>query len=252
MTSGDRITDEDLTAWLDGEADVTLAARIEAALEEDPDQVSRIYALGFDRNALASGFDAMLLQAPAFPAEDTGTPVPPDATPGRSAIWRIAAALVLGIALGAGTSRFIAHGKEEADWVSLAAAYQALYVEQTLAVVNDTRAERDAQLDRVSAAVGVDLHGTPDSTELDYRRSQILGMGDKVIIQVAYFSEERLPVALCLTRTDDAPRGYHMDRYYGMEFVEWVQDGVHYVLIGNIGEGRLRKAAVELSTLVKA
>ena len=56
MTKIAYFTDEDLTAYLDGEADEPLTRRIDAALSQDPELVKRMEALMVPMGAIQDAF----------------------------------------------------------------------------------------------------------------------------------------------------------------------------------------------------
>ncbi|MEL6374934.1 MAG: hypothetical protein AAFR04_13320 [Pseudomonadota bacterium] len=68
MSSALTFSDEQLTAYLDGEADAALCTQIESALERDAALAARLQALEVDAAAIRATFDALLLSAPPAPA----------------------------------------------------------------------------------------------------------------------------------------------------------------------------------------
>ncbi|MEO0380352.1 MAG: transcriptional regulator, partial [Pseudomonadota bacterium] len=68
MNTPRAFSDEDLTAFLDGEADATLEAEIVAALETDEELGARMAGLELPMDAIKGAFDSMLDTAPAMPA----------------------------------------------------------------------------------------------------------------------------------------------------------------------------------------
>ena len=67
MTEMRPFTDEDLTAFLDGEADDALRAEIEAALETDAALGARIAELDIPLVPIAEAYTALLATAPPMP-----------------------------------------------------------------------------------------------------------------------------------------------------------------------------------------
>ncbi|HRD99297.1 MAG TPA: anti-sigma factor, partial [Rubrivivax sp.] len=56
----DRISDERLSAWLDGELDATAAADVQAWLQRHPDEAARVRRWAADRDALRAHFAPVL------------------------------------------------------------------------------------------------------------------------------------------------------------------------------------------------
>ena len=61
------ITDEDLTAFLDGELGAEDAARVSAALAASPELEARLNALQVPLAGMRSAFEGVLAQAPEAP-----------------------------------------------------------------------------------------------------------------------------------------------------------------------------------------
>ena len=84
MTAEHRFSDEDLTAFLDGEADDALTAAIADQLERDSDLADRLAALDIPMVPLAEAYNALLAEAPPMP--DLPATVPND-EPRRGFGW---------------------------------------------------------------------------------------------------------------------------------------------------------------------
>lgn len=192
-----RFTDEDLTAWLDGEAAPELAARIEAAVD-DADVADRLAALAIPKDTIKGGFDALLDMAP--------TPVLPDQSRARAraGAMGLIAASVASFALGLGVM-WTQTRPAPLDWTDRAAIYHALYGPETLANSNPTPEEAQAQLAALGARLGVDLTPLASIDGLAYRRAQPLKMGQSDIVQIAFQDATGTPFAICLTLAPDMP-----------------------------------------------
>ena len=59
-----RLTDEEITAYLDGKAERGVVEAVEAGLVSDDDLVQRVSALDVDRAAIKQAFDRLLPAAP--------------------------------------------------------------------------------------------------------------------------------------------------------------------------------------------
>ncbi len=229
------ISDEELTAYLDGEADDVLRVRIEDALASDADLARQLGALRFDREALTREADRLLAEAPPFPNIAANKPNAPRGL-------AMAASLVLGLALGAGGLSLWSPEPQLEDWRDYAAAYHVLYTPETVAPLNTTDAERDAQLNRVSAAVGRSLSGTGDHG-MRLRRAQVLGFEDNPIAHLAYSATNGTPVAYCVTKASGTAQDPAYRVRQGIATVEW-SDGAHqFILIGQLSEAEMIQLA---------
>ena len=251
MTQRSNIRDEELTAYLDGEADETLRTQIEEALASDPDLQSRLSDLRVDRDALLAGFDALLDEAPAAPA------VLSQPTAKARPEWRIgpvalAASVVVCLFVG-GLTGFNLGGRGEQTWRDFAAAYHALYVEETLASVSVSEAAVGTEFSRVEQALGktLDIELLTTLDRMDYKRAQVLGFEGRPLVQLAFLSKQREPIALCIIRSDGAPdRPLESERMLGMSAVKWTKDGYGYLLVGGSNDVLLEEAAERLVRLL--
>lgn len=227
-------SDEELTAYLDGEAPAELAAAIEAARPGDAALRDRIADLSRFTDGLAPAFDRLLAAAP---------PMPP--LPERRVRWRVpaalAASLVLGVGLGLAARGLVAR---QDGWMDYVASYQALYVPATLSGIAETPELRRTRLGELGAILGRDLTDLPDDTGLSFRRAQLLGFEDRPLVQIAFLSPGGEPVALCIIRL---PEGGDDDirtaRREGMAAASWTRDGYGYLLIGGQDDGLIERAA---------
>ena len=106
MTTGRTFSDEDLTAFLDGEADDALAREIEAALEADQDLAARLEGLTVPIAALQRAFATQLSAAPAMPDVPSQVFDNTNAAPKRGFLPGLGIGLVAGIAGMAGDGDF--------------------------------------------------------------------------------------------------------------------------------------------------
>jgi len=244
MTDRSHIRDEDLTAFLDGEADGPLQAEIEDALASDPGMQRRLTELSVDRDALRAGFDALLEDAPAAPASLSQTA---EVTRPR---WRVgpvalAASVVICLFVG-GLTGFSLGGRDEQTWRDFAAAYHALYVEETLANVTVSESAVGTELSRVQEALGkqIDFHTLSKLEQMNFKRAQVLGFQGRPLVQLAFLSTRREPIALCIIRWDGATdRPQVSERMLGMSAVRWTKDGYGYLLVGGTDDTMLEEAA---------
>eukprot|EP00903_Cladosiphon_okamuranus_P000903 g901.t1 len=232
-----RVSDETLTAYLDGELSAEEQRQVEAALENDPALVDRLEALAVPVDKVREAFDTLLPQAPAYPVPKPET--------GRSN-WgpRAAAAglVAAGILLGALWSPW-QHQSVDYDWKMAVANYQVLYVPATLPGATPAPDKATAQLASLSEKLGRDLTEAASVDGLDYRRAQMLGFGGNPLVQIAYLSGDNDPVAICITRVDDPAYGPKSEMLAGLASAHWVEDGYGYLVIGGEDLGAVKGIA---------
>lgn len=232
MTQAHSFSDEDLTAYLDGEADSTLEAAISAALETDEALQARLARLDVPLATIAQAYDSVLAQAPAMP--DTATVRPMLRDTHRRWAWGAATfgtGLVAGLALavlwGVSTSQPEARG-----WVSHVASYQKLYTATTFAAVSATPQQVDQQLAEVSQGIGIDLINLPQAAGLTFKRAQLLGFAGKPLVQISYLRDDGTPVALCIIPAGPDDAGLSMGAAEGLGLARWNTHGYGFLLIG--------------------
>ncbi len=81
---------------------------------------------------------------------------------------------------------------QEEGWRDVVANYQSLYVTETLAQVDQQRAD----LKRLSGALGIDLTALPEVEGLSFKRAQQLGFNGRPLAQLTFLTAEGGPVAL--------------------------------------------------------
>lgn len=222
------ITDEDLTAHLDGEADAVTRTAIEDALASDSQLIKRLEGLDIPLDRLRAEGAAL--------AEAVPPVVMPDVRPAPSKGWLVAASLIFGLLLGAGAMRL---ANPQDTWVDAIANYQALYVPATLAGDVQPVEITKAVVSAFEAEAGISLTGVTEIAGLTFKRAQTLGIEGRRLLQLAYVTEDGRPVAYCLTTVQDRDRLARHSVTYGLGAVDWVKDGVGYVLVGDLAADQL-------------
>ncbi|MEM9031827.1 MAG: hypothetical protein AAGB18_04200 [Pseudomonadota bacterium] len=236
MTADEGIRDEDLTAYLDGEADRDMSARVERALASDPALAARLAALNIDRAALARDAEHLLSAAPHSPSLAANSAR-------QIRVLALAATILLGAVLGAGTLLLVGPMTGLQEWRDFAAAYHRLYVAETLAPLPVAPEARSVELERVGTAVGRQLKPAAGHPVLTLRRAQILGHDTRAIAHLAYSSKDGVPIALCVVAITGTAHSLVMGDRAGISTAEWA-DGTHqFILIGAVPETDLRAAA---------
>lgn len=238
MTQGTWISDEDLTAYLDGEAEEALHRKIDAALAGDTGLQDRIAALTLDVDALRAGALAAFPPPPPMPNL-------PAANRPQAPLGVFSAGLAAGLAIGAFTfATFFAQPAPPDGWAGFVASYQKLYTAETLNAIDQPPAETQAQLLRVSEAIGLDLGNLPAVEGLTLKRAQILGFNGKPLVQIAYQRTDGTPVALCIILSPaQDPMPLTESENKGLQTVRWNRNDHGFLLIGDMDPMPLKQAA---------
>lgn len=237
-------SDEELTAYLDGEAEHAPLSEIESALGKDPGLRRRLDALTIERSQIQSAFDHLLSAAPEPPDV-----VVEDVASGPVTGWRrtgIAAAVGLLCAVLGWSAGQWGQSATEQTWQDYVATYQALYVGPTLVHIEQSPVDAEQELARVSTAIDKDLDLSSISSveQLDYKRAQILGFEGQPLIQLAFLSKVGAPIALCIMRAEtQSSAGVALTTLQGLSAATWTKDGFDYILIGGGDEAMIASAA---------
>jgi anti-sigma factor RsiW len=230
MTDRFSFSDEDLTAFLDGEADAAMSDRISAALESDMALQDRLSALDIPRDALALAFDPVLASAPPMP------PLPDVEVQAQAPRgWgMLAAGLGGGLAAGIALAMSLQLGAPEPSqpgWLQVVANYQALYVPETLSKGPVLSANAKAeQLANLSNILDVDLSNLTLVGDLELQRAQQLGFRGKPLAQLAYVLPDGTPVAICILQSGKPASDVKTSEIEGLAAVHWTT-GQHGVLV---------------------
>jgi len=218
------ITDEELTAFLDGEADPELAARITMMRESDPVVADRLHALQIDVAAIRDAFSLDQLNPPAFVQ-------PAAAAPAKRIGWAMPAAIAASFIAGLLVTSIVRPAPAP-SWVDMVAAYQALYVTETLAGPVQSPGSFEGVMARAQDLLGVDLRGAAGLQGLEFKRAQVLGFDQAPLIQIAYLDADGAPFAFCITNTAQADVVAGQMMAHGLAVNAWSENGIGYVLVG--------------------
>lgn len=236
-----RITDEDLTAYLDDAADPALSTRIETAISQDDDLAARLRALTVPMAALKDGFALPRLAPPAYKAPDM--PAPTSAMSSAVMPLALAASFAVGMLLMTAL-------RPATSWVDTVASYQALYVTETLRGATQTPDMSETVLQTAQDLLGVDLRGATHIAGLTFKRAQILAIDGKPLIQMAYLDADGTPFAFCVAGGVGADTGVVDAMSHQLATTSWVADGVGYVLVGGKDATTVRELSAELRQLL--
>jgi anti-sigma factor RsiW len=223
-------SDEELTAYLDEESNYARIDEINKALAQDSQLRARVEQLGISRQSLVSAFDSLLPQAPAIKLSDKHLGHSTFTWPSITA----AACLILASFFVGWASRDYSQPSRQ-NWHDYVAAYQALYSPSTLAHIQREDSILIDELKRISLVLGKDiaLKRLKNSSPLEYKRAQVLGYQGQPLIQLAFVSPMKAPIALCIIRLNKHGNGeLQMSTLEGMSSVAWEKDGYAYLLIG--------------------
>ena len=248
MTSNRQFSDEELTSFLDGEADAELRQAIEVALVEDDNLAQRLESLSIETDTIKSSFSGLLSDAPRPPSLVSDAENATSGGLGQINYFRAASIACLVFAAGILLGRIISL-PDQAKWHEYAAKYHALYVTETLAAVPTDPKGLDTALTRARGALKHKLskQALTDVAGLDLKRSQVLGFEGRPLIQLAYLTQNGAPVALCIignpTATKSPP---HVTTMEGLAAASWSKGGYDFLLIGGKDATLIRDAALKL------
>jgi anti-sigma factor RsiW len=281
MTGQDNhgVSDDRLVAYIDNELSPDERAVVARALERDPELRDRLEFLDSGGRPFGQAFDLLLdaapdarLQAmfaglidgatesPRPPSGEDETVVPfrrPSPSPVSRNIWQLAAAasialtvfgggVITGAILGRDTQQVATGDQATRNWMDAVAQYVSLFSEQTLAGMPADRAARDANLRRVSTALGIDLSQEKLALpSLAFQGTQLLQLQGKPLAQIAFKSASGKPVAICIIKTPKAAEPPSAERRHGLNIVHWVANGYGYMVIGDVPEDALQRISQE-------
>jgi len=230
-------TDEELVAYLDGETDLAPLNEISQAIEIDGALAKRVDALRIDKGLIANAFEAVGAAKKHHLAQSLHRPR-------KKILWQTVVAASIALLVGFSVG-FFTPGRSEVDWKGYVAAYQALYTNTTLASVNQSDPLKQRELARVSAAIGktISAQQLMVSSEIEYKRGQVLGFKGRALVQLAFLSSTGDPLALCIIKTvGEVARSSELGgagrtdiehvQMEGMSSASWTRNGYEFLLIG--------------------
>ena len=250
-------SDEDLTAFIDGELTAEEAARIESLVNEDESVAERLEFLARASLPFEQAFAPLLAAAPrqkletmlaASPAQQSARSASTPAFANRRRfLGALAASLIAGIAIDRavlGIGKGISAKDENTEWRAVVADYISLYTPETLAGPAPERDVQAAQLAGLDEKLGLSL--SPEAVSLpgiDFKRALLLQYDGKPLAQIAYLDPETGPMALCIVRSDAGPKAPDLESRKGMNVVYW-SNGTHaFMLIGHAAADRMAAIA---------
>jgi len=248
MSSNQKFSDEELTAFLDGEFEHTRAEEIRQALKNDSDIQARINALSLNKPKINTAFNLLLDETPDMPVLPETAPRIASISVARS-LKLIAVFSFVFLLAGLSAGYFVGQNKDQ-TWREFVATYQALYIHATLEGINQKADVASIELERVSQAIGkkVDLSTLFQQNQLDYKRAQILGFEGRPLMQLTFLTKLGEPIALCIIRSEERENSkVVVSEMRGMQAASWAKDGYEYLLIGGRDRTLIKNAAGEFA-----
>ncbi len=256
------VSDEQLSAFMDGELPPEEAARVREALQADGSLRERLDRLLSAEGAATAGFRAALAEPMPLDlvrsikeAPDPGpAEAPPAAPPQRSRVRFALAASVALLAftgLGAGAGYFAATApwrggapQPPPGWLAQVADYHRIYATQVRHLVEVPAEDKDHLEAWLGETVGLRFR-VPDLSDegLVFRGGRLLVAAGKPVAQLLYTAETGSVVGLCFIATgkEDAP--FSRREIGGLEMVVWRRGGFAFVALSDRPEPRLESIA---------
>jgi anti-sigma factor RsiW len=259
-------SDEDLTAFIDGELTPEEAARIEAIVNEDESTAERLEFLARASLPFEQAFAPLLSEAPRQKLETmlAAIPAQPGAKSGstpafasrRRFLGALAASLVAGIAIDRaviGIVRGFSAKDENSEWRAVVADYISLYTPETLAGPAPVREVQAAQLRPLDEKLGLSL--SPEAVSLpgiDFKRALMLQYDGKPLAQIAYLDPETGPMALCIVKSDAGRKAPDLESRKGLNVIYWSNETHAFMLIGRIPVDRIKELGEDVRRRLSA
>ena len=247
---GNRFSDEELTAFLDGEKAHTPFREIEKALETDEELQRRLQSLDINKNDIAKSMDMLLENTPEAPAFETQAPANENSGWFRNSMIAACAASLI---IFSGIVGYSIPDRQVDSWREYVAAYHYLYITSTLSSVDSSTEVAIAELETVGDAIGkqFQLENLKQFAGLEYKRSQILGFEGKPLAQLTFLSKMGTPIALCIIRSGSNEQEAISDATMeGMASASWARDGYEFLIIGGKDQVMIEEAAKHFAALI--
>jgi anti-sigma factor RsiW len=246
-------SDEELTAFLDGEVDAGESARLRGLAARDPTVAARVAFLSRATLPFREGFEPLLDAAPQADLRrmlDSLAPTPTARPTQILSRRRLFGALAASVTAGVlGDRLWLAlsdAGEDEWRWREVVAQYMALYTPATFAGDAPDRQTQTAQLDVINQQLGLSL--TPESVAVagaEFRWALPLVYDGRALAQITHLDPQTGPLALCILRRDGASGDLRQEERQGLRLAFW--SGRHHavLLIGHAPAPQLAAKAYE-------
>ncbi|WP_240535359.1 anti-sigma factor family protein [Rhizobium freirei] len=258
LNKGHMPTDEQLTAFIDGELDAADREWIERLIAGDARVAERFDFLARGTLPFREAFDPMLAEAPAAKLEAMLAAIAamekPEARAAgigrRGFLAAVAASFVAAIAIDRaviGLGHGLSKPDEDGEWRAAVAEYLSLYTADTLSGPSGDHAQQVAQLGEVGTKLGLAL--APEAIAMpgvEFKRAQILNYDSRPLAQIAYLDPESGPLALCIVQSARGATAPDMESRRGMNIVYWSSATHAFMLIGHAPIDRIQQLADEV------
>ncbi|MDQ0559642.1 anti-sigma factor RsiW [Rhizobium mesoamericanum] len=249
-------SDEELTAYIDGELSDTEVSRIEAILGSNEHAAARLEFLSLSGLPFQEAFEPLLGAAPKAALDAMVGTMPAEIKPvsarsgRRGFLGALAACLVAGIVTDRafiGIRNRVHAPDESSEWRAVVAEYIALYTADTVAGPSPSSEDQLVQLARLNDKLGLSL--SPEALSLpgvEFKRAQLLQYDERPLAQIAYLDPEAGPLALCIVRSDVGTKEPDVEGRRGMNVVYWSNATHAFMLIGRIPIDRMQELAEDV------
>ncbi len=277
MTNKSPVSDEILTAYLDGEIPVEKHDAMTALIAQDEDLQRRVEQLQVEFGEAAQAFQQ--LRVPDFSEHIAVINRAANRKSGNgkvSALWTpvrtaIAAGIVVAtFAAGMFVNQLntdvnnspsiqVATAENPATnaaktpakkpgWRQSVANYMSLYTSETINRVGTSLEGQHQNLALLSQDVGLPLTSENLAVDdLDYKRGQILDLSGKPLVQLAYLYQNETPVAFCIIKSTKGKKSMQFEQRNGMKIAHWSSENHGFMVIGDVPEEELTKLAKSFS-----
>jgi len=252
------LSDELLVAYVDGQLARKQTRAVEKVLDQDDVLAARVDALKHAHARLEAAFEAILageemnVSAASAPVED-GVFVPWRVAKMALAGIGIAAALALAVA-GYGWPLSLPGSSQTAPqaaglsghWQIDAARAQALLSRQSLEVALESQANYDLVAFQLAHILETNLKfPNLEAQGFHFVRAQVLRYGDAPLIQILYLAARGGPLALYAKKGEGSDT-LTPGQYGTIRTVRWSEDGVSYLLAGDVDDALLMRIATRV------
>ena len=226
-------SDDMLRKFLEGELDPHLAAELEQTMRVDRELERRVMELDTLAPVVQNAMQIM-------PGPELTERLKKSVLDGRAPTsWtahlrKYAAILLVGAVAGGAVGTYVGLNVDD-DWRGQVAQYQSLYIKDTVAFADFNDAVLAGQMaiasDRLKRTL--DPAALDEIGELQLARTQILGIEDAPLAQIAYRDANGVPFALCITPAENGRAAeFQSEMLYDLATTAWQEGGFRYILVG--------------------
>jgi anti-sigma factor RsiW len=248
------LSDELLVAYVDGQLARKQTRAVEKVLDQDDVLAARVEALKHAHARLEAAFEAVLAGeeaevSAASASVQEGLVIPWGVAKTAFAGLGLAVALALAVA-GYGWPLSLPNvfqaAPEAAGWQEETVRAQALLSRESLEVGLESEANYDLVAFQLAHILRTGLKfPNLDAQGFRFVRAQALRFGDAPLIQILYLGTKGGPLAL-YAKKGEASDTLTPGRYGAINTVAWAEDGVSYLLAGEVEDALLMRTATRI------